>query len=76
MKRTIFILSMIAWLLLTLSCSGEKYRFTTSDVVGLYEGINEYSAWTFMLDESGVGYESAYFHNYETCVSMLPRSHP
>ena len=52
MKRAMFVLSMVVWILFMLSCSGEKYRLTTSDIVGLYEGINEYSAWTFMLYES------------------------
>lgn len=71
MKRAMFVLSMVVWILFMLSCSGEKYRLATSDVVGLYEGINEYSAWTFMLYESGAGYESAYFQNYELAI-LIP----
>ncbi len=67
------IVAMIVWCLLLTSCSGSKQNFSAADVAGYYNGVDEYSAWTFMLDESGIGYESAYYPNKDLTI-MAPFS--
>ncbi len=56
------------WCLAVISCSGGKNGINGSDIIGHYEGVGDYESWTFMIDESGMGYESAYFPGNDVTI--------
>ena len=62
MKRMTMIAPLwMLWCLTMISCSRGNQGVKESDITGRYVGVGNYEQWAFMIDESGAGYESAYF---------------